>query len=155
MDDSIPRAIVGLKNELMHVYKGHSLLREVIPLSRSKFLPIDDDMLKPLHRFASANPIYFRSSDLEILSIACRIYEGDINNYWLGSKKHDTSYQPFYPTWMLSAYALALGAQSLGFEELVDVGSGDGRIAYCARLLGMESYGIEIDEDLVQLQKSI
>jgi hypothetical protein len=155
MDDSIPRAIVGLKNELMHVYKGHSLLREVIPLSRSKFLPIDDDMLKPLHRFASANPIYFRSSDLEILSIACRIYEGDINNYWLGSKKHDTSYQPFYPTWMLSAYALALGAQSLGFEELVDVGSGDGRIAYCAGLLGMESYGIEIDEDLVQLQKSI
>src|ERR671923_162609 len=141
MDDSIPRAIVGLKNELMHVYKGHSFLREVIPLSRSKFLPIDDDMLKPLHRFASANPIYFRSSDLEILSIACRIYEGDINNYWLGSKKHDTSYQPFYPTWMLSAYALALGARSLGFEELVDVGSGDGRIAYCGRLLGNSVIG--------------
>jgi hypothetical protein len=155
MNDSIPRAIVGLKNELMHVYKGHSFLREVAPLSRSKFLPIDDDMLKALHRFASANPIYFGSSDLEILGIACRVYEGDINNYWLGSKKHDTSYQPFYPTWMLSAYALALGAQSLGFEQLVDVGSGDGRIAYCGRLLGMESHGIEIDEDLVQLQKSI
>lgn len=155
MDDSIPRAVTGLKNEFMRGYKGQSLLLEAVPLSRSKRLPIDDDMLQSLHKFAAANPIYVRSYDLDISGISCRVYEGDINNYWLSSKKHDTSYQPFYPTWMLSAFALAHGARSLGFEQLVDVGSGDGRIAYCGRLLGMESHGIEIDHDLVQLQSSI
>ncbi|HEX2557393.1 MAG TPA: hypothetical protein VHK86_03650, partial [Nitrososphaera sp.] len=54
-----------------------------------------------------------------------------------------------------SAFALVLAAKSLGYRELVDVGSGDGRIAYCAKLLNMESYGIEIDPDLVQLQHVI
>lgn len=155
MDDSIPRAIMKLKNEFVQAYKGHSLLREILPLSHSKYLPIDDDMLHSLRRFTSANPIYVRSYDLEISGIACRVYEGDINSYWLTSKKYDTSYQPFYPTWMLSAFALAHGAKSLGFEQLVDVGSGDGRIPYCGRLLGMESHGVEIDHDLAQLQDSI
>jgi hypothetical protein len=155
MDDSIPRAIIKLKNGFARAYKGQSLLREVLPLSHSKVLPIDDDVLKSLQRFAAANAIYVRSYNLEISGIACRVYEGDINNYWLSSKKYDTSYQPFYPTWMLSAFALAHGAKSLGFEQLVDVGSGDGRIAYCGRLLGMESHGIEIDHDLVQLQNTI
>ncbi len=112
-------------------------------------------MLQSLHRFAAANPMCVRSYDSEISGIACRIYEGNINNYWLSSNKYDTSYQPFYPTWILSAFALAHGAKSLGFEQLVDVGSGDGRIAYCGKLLGMESHGVEIDHDLVQLQNSI
>jgi len=131
------------------------MLSEVVPLSHSKLLPIDDGILQSLHKFAAANPIYVRSYDLEISGIACRIYEGEINNFWLSSKKYDTSYQPFYPTWLLSAFALAYGAKSLGFKELVDVGSGDGRIAYSGTLLGMESHGIEIDRDLVQLQKTI
>ncbi len=155
MDDSIPRAIIKLKKEFVRAYKGQSLLREVLPLSHSKDLPIDDGILQSLQRFAAANPIYVKSYDSEISGIACRVYEGDINNYWLSSKKYDTSYQPFYPTWMLSAFALAVGAKSLGFEQLVDVGSGDGRIAYCGKLLAMESHGIEIDHDLVQLQNSI
>ena len=155
MGDSIPEAIIKLKSEFMRGYRGHSLLCEVVPLSNSTSLTIDDCTLKSLHRFAAANPIYVRSYDLEISGVACRVYEGDITSYWLGSKKHDTSYQPFYPTWILSAFALAHGAKSLGFEELVDVGSGDGRIAYCGKLLGMESHGIEIDGDLVQLQNSI
>jgi len=155
MDDSIPKAIIRLKNEFMREYDGRSLLCEIVPLSHSKDLSIGDGMLQSLHRFAAANPIYVRSYDSEISGVACRVYEGDINNYWLSSKKHDTSYQPFYPTWMLSAFALAHGAKSLGFEQLVDVGSGDGRIAYCGKLLGMESHGIEIDHDLVQLQNSI
>jgi hypothetical protein len=155
MDDSIPRAVTGLKNKFMRSYRGHSLLPEVLPLKSSKYLPIDDGMLQSLHRFAAANLIYVRSYDSEVSGIQCRVYEGDINSYWLSSKKHDTSYQPFYPTWMLSAFALVHGARSLGYTELVDVGSGDGRIAYCARLLGMESHGIEIDPDLVELQNSI
>ena len=156
IDHSIPRAIVLLKNKFVRCYNSsRSLLTEIIPLSYSKSLPIGNDVLESLHRFAAANPIYFRSHNAEISGITCRIYEGDINNYWLSSKKHDTSYQPFYPTWMLSAYALALEAKSLGFDELVDVGAGDGRIAYCASLLRMRSYGIEIDNELVQVQDAI
>ncbi|HJS68626.1 MAG TPA: hypothetical protein VJ730_04325 [Nitrososphaera sp.] len=155
MDDSIPQAVAALKNEFMRGYKGRSMLCELVPLSHSERLPVSDEMLQSLHGFAAANPIYVKSYDSEISGVPCRVYEGDINNYWLSSKKHDTSYQPFYPTWMLSAFTLAHGAKSLGFEQLVDVGSGDGRIAYCAQLLGMESHGIEIDHNLVQLQNSI
>ena len=153
IDDSLPQAIAVLKREFVRSYKiTRSLLTEIVPLYYSKSLPIDNDVLDSLHRFATANPIYFKAHDAEISGIACRIYEGDINDYWLSSKKHDTSYQPFYPTWMLSAFTLALEAKLLGFDQLVDVGSGDGRIAYCASLVGMGSYGIEIDDKLVELQ---
>jgi hypothetical protein len=156
VDDSLPEAIALLKREFVTSYKiTRSLLTEIIPLYYSKTLPIDNDVLDSLHRFAAANPIYFKSHDAEISGIVCRIYEGDINNYWLSSKKYDTSYQPFYPTWMLSAFTLALEAKSLGFDQLVDVGSGDGRITYCASLLGMGSYGIEIDDELVELQDAV
>ena len=155
IDDSIPRAIVELKKRFVEGKNGRRFLSEVVPLENSSLVPIETTMLESLHRFAKANSIYFKSYESQISSAPCRVYEGDINQYWLSSKKHDTSYQPFYPTWMLSAYALALGAKSLGFEQIVDIGSGDGRIAYCARLLDMESFGIEIDDDLVQLQERI
>ena len=156
MDGSLAEAVALLKREFVTSYKiTTSLLTEIIPLSYSKSLPIDNEMLDSLHRFATANPIYFKSRDAEISGIACRIYEGDINDYWLSSKKYDTSYQPFYPTWMLSAFTLALEAKLLGFDQLVDIGSGDGRIAYCASLVGMGSYGIEIDYKLVELQDAV
>lgn len=54
-----------------------------------------------------------------------------------------------------SAYSLAAISKSLGYEQLVDIGSGDGRLAYCAAVAGMQAHGIEIDGDLVELQKSI
>jgi hypothetical protein len=155
MDNSIPKAIVKLKDDFRRNYRIQNFMQEVLPLSYSKYIPIDETVLRLLHEFIAYNPIYIKFRDVKLSGILCRLYEGDINDYWLSSKKHDTSYQPFYPTWMLSAFALAHGARSLGFKELVDVGSGDGRIAYCARLNGMESYGIEIDDDLVQLQQSI
>jgi hypothetical protein len=156
VDGSLAEAVALLKREFVTSYKiTRSLLTEIIPLYYSKTLPIDNDVLDSIHRFAAANPIYFKSHDAEISGIPCRIYEGDINNYWLSSRKYDTSYQPFYPTWMLSAFTLALEAKSLGFDQLVDVGSGDGRIAYCASLLGMGSYGIEIDDELVELQDTV
>jgi len=156
IDDAIPDGVSLLKRAFMRGYKSEkSVLSEVIPLCYSESLPISNNMLGSLHRFARVNSIYLSSWDAEINGIACRIYEGDINNYWLSSKKHDTSYQAFYPTWMLSAFALALKARSLGFNQLIDIGSGDGRIAYCARLLGMEAFGIEIDHELVELQNKI
>src|SRR5918996_4913127 len=154
--DSIPEAVSLLKSQFVRAYKNkRSLLSEVIPLTYSESLPIRKDVLQSLHKFVLANSIYVSSHDARISGSPCRIYEGDINNYWLSSKKYDTSYQPFYPTWMLSAFTLALEAKSYGFDQLIDIGSGDGRIAYCASLLGMDSYGIEIDCDLVALQKAI
>jgi hypothetical protein len=87
--------------------------------------------------------------------VLCKSYEGDITNYWLSSKKYDTSYQPFYPTWVLSAFALAFISKELGYTELVDVGSGDGRIAYCSTILGLRSISIEIDTNLSVLQHDV
>ena len=56
---------------------------------------------------------------------------------------------------MLSAFYLALEAQNLGFTQIVDIGSGDGRIAYCGKVLGMNSVSIEIDSNLTSLQDEI
>ncbi|MFL6349603.1 MAG: hypothetical protein ACJ72X_15075 [Nitrososphaeraceae archaeon] len=154
-EDSVSRSIVKLKNEFIKIHKPRSIVYEIIPLSYSPTLPIENRILSRLNDFAESNLIYYRSSDIDLLGIPCRSYEGDINDYWLSSKKYDANYQPFYPTWILSAYALSLGAKRLGFEEAVDIGSGDGRIAYCSKLIGMKSVGIEIDSALVDLQHRI
>jgi 16S rRNA A1518/A1519 N6-dimethyltransferase RsmA/KsgA/DIM1 with predicted DNA glycosylase/AP lyase activity len=85
----------------------------------------------------------------------CKVCEGDINEYWLNSIKHGSSCQPFYPTWILSAYIVACIAKNFNYKELVDIGSGDGRIAYCAKILDMKATSIEIDDVLVELQNNI
>jgi hypothetical protein len=154
-EDSVSRSFVKLKNEFIKIHKPRSVVYEIIPLSYSPTLPIENRILSRLNDFAESNLIYYRSSDIDLLGIPCRSYEGDINDYWLSSKKYDANYQPFYPTWILSAYALSLGAKRLGFEEAVDIGSGDGRIAYCSKLIGMKSVGIEIDSALLDLQHRI
>src|ERR1043166_4476199 len=154
-NNSLSQSIVKLKNEFIKSHKARSVIYEVIPLVCSTQLPISDEILSTLNNFAESNSIYFKSTDVIVSDIPCRTYEGDINDYWLSSKKYDTNYQPFYPTWILSAYTLSLEAKRLGFEEVVDIGSGDGRIAYCSKLLGMKSVGIEIDSDLVNLQYKI
>jgi len=154
-NNSLSQSIVKLKNEFIKSHKARSVIYEVIPSVCSTQLPISDEILSTLNNFAESNSIYFKSTDVFVSDIPCRTYEGDINDYWLSSKKYDTNYQPFYPTWILSAYTLSLEAKRLGFEEVVDIGSGDGRIAYCSKLLGMKSVGIEIDSDLVNLQYKI
>jgi len=154
-NNSLSQSIVKLKNEFIKSHEARSIIYEIIPLLYSAKLPISDEILSTLNNFAESNPIYFKSTDVFVSGIPCRTYEGDINDYWLSSKKYDTNYQPFYPTWILSAYILSLEAKRLGFEEVVDIGSGDGRIAYCSKLLGMKSVGIEIDSDLVNLQYRI
>ena len=154
-EDLVSRSIVKLKNEFIKIHKPRSVVYEIIPLSYSHTLPIENRTLSQLNKFAEMNSIYYRSTDINVLGVPCRSYEGDINDYWLSTKKYDANYQPFYPTWILSAYALSLGAKRLGFEESVDIGSGDGRIAYCSKLLGLKSIGIEIDSALVDLQHRI
>ena len=110
-----------------------------------------------LHQFAAKNPIYYNSYETNYWwSTLCIVYEGDINKYWLNSIQHGSSHAPFSPTWIMSAYVNAYHLQKiLGYREVIDIGSGDGRIAFCAKVLNLESYSIEIDEMLIDLQKPL
>lgn len=155
MLDQLAKNLVMLKQEFTKTYDGHSHIQEFIPISTSASFPINDTHLKSLHNFAAKNPIYHNSYEEKIKDIRCTVYEGDINEYWLNSIKHGSSCQPFYPTWILSAYIVASIAKSFGYKELVDIGSGDGRIAYCAKILDMQAISIEIDNILVDLQNII
>ena len=154
MDKTLAEAIVTLKTEFMKRNEGGSHIHEIIP-TLPESLSISEHELEMLHKFAECNSIYTDSYEMEMLDTVCRVYQGDVNNYWLDSIKHDTSYAPFYPVWILSAYTLALESKSLGAKQTIDIGSGDGRIAYCAKVAGLESYGIEIDENLVSLENKI
>ena len=154
MNKTLAEAIVTLKTEFVKRNKSSNHINEIIP-SLPESLSIDGHELEMLHKFAECNSIYSDSYEMEILDIVCRVYHGDMNNFWLDSIKHDTSYTPFYPVWILSAYALALESKNIGAKQLIDIGSGDGRIAYCARIVGLKSYGIEIDENLASLENEI
>ena len=155
MIEQLAKNLQELKKEFFCLYDGTSNIQEAIPISESAKFPINEKFLKLLDLFATKNPIYYNSYNQNILGINNTIHEGDINEYWLGSISHDSSHAPFSPTWILSAFIATLQAKELGFTEIIDVGSGDGRIAYCAKILGLNSYSIEIDSDLVELQKSI
>ena len=155
MLEQIAKNLVMLKQEFIQLYHGHSHIQEFIPISASESFPINDDHLELLHNFAIKNPIYHNVYEQKIANILCKVYEGDINEYWLNSIKHGSSCQPFYPTWILSAYIAASIAKSFNYKELVDIGSGDGRIAYCAKILDLQATSIEIDDVLVDLQNTI
>ncbi|KEQ57105.1 hypothetical protein AAA799B03_00363 [Marine Group I thaumarchaeote SCGC AAA799-B03] len=155
MFEEIVNNLVLIKQDFAKNYSGNAHIQEVVPASSSKKFPLDEKHLKLLHKFAEKNPIYSNSYEEKILETNCVIYEGDINDYWLNSIKHGTSCQPFYPTWIISAYLMTLIAKELGYRELVDIGSGDGRIAFCGNVLGFTSHSIEIDDGLVELQKLI
>ncbi len=155
MFDTIIKNLVLIKQNFAKNYTGNAHIQEVIPTSTSNQFPIDELHLGLLHNFAQKNPIYFNSFDEKINGVTCTVYEGDINQYWLNSIKHGSSCQPFYPTWIMSAYVMASVANHLGYSELVDIGSGDGRIAFCGKILGLIVHSIEIDDVLVELQKTI
>jgi len=155
MLDELVKNLVLVKQDFAKNYTGSAHIQEVIPVSVSEQFPVDTHHLEMLHDFTQKNPIYFNSFEQKIAGILCTVYEGDINEYWLNSIKHGSSCQPFYPTWMMSAYVLALIAKKLGYKELVDIGSGDGRIAFCGKFLGLVSHSIEIDDVLVELQETI
>lgn len=146
-------AFCMLKRDFYGMYRGGAHIQEIIP--EGGYLRISGNDMADLHRFAAANPIYHDSHTQTVSGVRCVVYEGDINQYWIDSIKNPGSAQPFYPTWMLSAYLLALAARESGCAQLVDVGSGDGRIAFCGRLLGMDVCSIEIDESLAALQRRL
>ena len=153
MIEELAKNLVHLKKEFAKNYDGKSQIQEVIPISKSDLFPIKQQDLELLHQFAAKNPIYYNSYEKTVGKTLCIVYEGDINKYWLNSIQHDSSHAPFSPTWMMSAYVSALLAKVLGYQEVIDIGSGDGRIAFCAKVLDLESYSIEIDDMLVDLQK--
>ena len=151
----ISENVCNLKKEFVKLYKGNRHTQELLPITKTNFLPIPDDHLTSLYKFIQSNPIYDNTFEMNISGIRYNIHEGDLNEYWLNSIKHDTSYAPFYPTWLLSGFCLAVETQKLGYEQIIDIGSGDGRIAYCGRILGLDSISIEIDENLVDMQDKI
>jgi hypothetical protein len=153
--ETLARNLVRIKQDFAHVYGGTSHIQEIIPVSKSQTFPIEEGHLESLHAFARNNPIYYNSYEQTISGVPCVVYEGDINKYWLNSIQHGSSRAPFSPTWICSAYILSLMTKTLGYKEVVDIGSGDGRIAYCAKVLDLDSCGIEIDNSLVELQNKI
>jgi hypothetical protein len=155
MIEKLAENLVNLKKEFALKYEGNSQIQEIIPTSKSESFPVDQDKLNLLHEFATRNPICYNSFEKIIDDTSCIVYEGDINKYWLNSIQHDSSHAPFSPTWIMSGYILSLFAKENGYSEIIDIGSGDGRIAYCSKILGMESYSVELDNMLVDLQKSL
>lgn len=153
MIEELAKNLVKLKKEFAKIYDGKSQVQEVIPKSTSEIFSISQQDLELLHQFATKNPIYYNSYELKASGVDCTVYEGDINKYWLNSIQHGSSNAPFSPTWIMSAYVGALYAKELGYSEIIDIGSGDGRIAFCGKVLDMESYSIELDDILVDLQK--
>ena len=153
MIEELAKNLIKLKKEFAKNYDGKSQIQEVIPVSKSNLFPIEQQDLELLHQFATKNPIYYNSYEKTVGDTLCVVYEGDINKYWLNSIQHNSSHAPFSPTWIMSAYVGVLLAKKFGYREVIDIRSGDGRIAFCAKILDLESYSIEIDDMLVDLQK--
>ena len=143
VDGNLAEQFCALKRAFFSGYRGSAHIQEAVP-----------DSLEGLHGFAASNPIYYNSYPAAIGQTPCTVYEGDINQYWINSLKNANSAQPFYPTWMISAYALALAAKESN-SQIIDVGSGDGRIAICGRMLGLDACSIEIDQSLAELQQDL
>ena len=146
--------LTRLKNEYLDKVHSYNHIREFIPDPNYQSL-FDKSHLEKLQTFFKFNKIYYKEQSISLANIPCMSYEGDINQFWLSSKKYDTNYQPFLPTWGLSALVMVLVAKDLGFENIIDIGSGDGRLLFCGSILGLNSVGVEIDKDLCYLQNEI
>ena len=146
--------LVDLKNEYLEEFHSYNPIREFVPVPNKQNM-IDKSHLEKLHTFFKQNSIYYKEQAITLADIPCTSYEGDVNQFWLSSKKYDTNYQPFLPTWGLSALVMCLAVKNLGFQNILDMGSGDGRLLYCGSILGLDSMGVEIDKDLCELQNEI
>jgi len=146
--------LVKLKNEYLYEFHSYNHIREFIPIANHQNL-FDKGILEKIHTFFIFNKIYYKQQGLTLSNIPCISYEGNVNQFWVSSKKYETSYQPFLPTWGPSALVMILVAKELGFENIIDIGSGDGRLIFCGSILGLNSIGIEIDKDLCDLQNEI
>ena len=153
MNPTIARNFCSMKRVFYNLYRGGAHIQEIIP--KNRWGGINEHHIAILHKLCGANPIYHNTYSQNISGVPCIAYEGDIGQYWLNSTKNPGSTQPFYPTWMLSALILALRVRESNYNQIIDVGSGDGRIAFSAKILGMDACSIEIDQSLVTLQKHL
>lgn len=152
--NNLVREFIKLKNEYLEKIHSYNHIREFLPDPSQQSL-FEVSHLEKLHTFFRLNEIYYKSESLVLGDIPCVSYEGDINQFWLSSKKYDTNYQPFLPTWVLSALIMVQVAKDIGFQNIIDIGSGDGRLLYCGGVIGLNSIGVEIDKDLCDLQTRI
>jgi hypothetical protein len=128
--------LVNLKNEYLEEFHSYNPIREFVPVPNKQNM-IDKSHLEKLHTFFKHNSIYYKEQSVTLSDIPCTCYEGDVNQFWLSSKKYDTNYQPFLPTWGLSALVMCLVVKNLGFQNILDMGSCDGRLLYCGSILGL------------------
>lgn len=154
VQNHLVKELLTLKNEYLEKIHSYNHIREFLPEPRFQSL-IDKPDLEKLHTFFRLNKIYYKQESVALGNIPCVSYEGDVNQFWLSSKKYDTNYQPFLPTWGLSALIMVQVAKDLGFENIIDIGSGDGRLLFCGSVIGLNSVGVEIDKDLCDLQTMI
>jgi hypothetical protein len=47
----------------------------------------------------------------------------------------------FFRTWGLSALVMCLASKKSWIPNILDMGSGDGRLLYCGSILGLDSNG--------------
>ena len=151
---NLVQELLKLKNEYLEKIHSYNHIREFLPDPDHQSL-FETSHLEKLHTFFKLNKIYYKEESLVLGDIPCISYEGDINQFWLSSKKYDTNYQPFLPTWGLSALVMVQVTKDLGFKNIIDIGSGDGRLLYCSSVVGLNSVGVEIDKDLCDLQNKI
>jgi hypothetical protein len=148
--------IIGLKRSYTaRTDFGSGSPYEILPLSLLSDNVSDDISISKLDRFACHNPIFRGQKEINILNCRCKVFSCEIIDYWLSSKKYDTCYQPFYPTWLISSLIICLKAKSLGFNEIIDIGSGDARIPYCGKIVGLRGISVELDSNLAALQQRI
>ncbi len=128
---------------------------EILPLDCLNVEERDDISISKLDEFASHNPIFQGQKEIDIQNCRCKVFSCEVVEYWLSSKKYDACYQPFYPTWLISSLIICLTAKLLGFSEIIDIGSGDARIPYCGAIIGLRGISVELDANLVDLQRRI
>lgn len=145
--------IVELKKDYQDKFNVGRIPYEILPLD-CPFTEINEHLPK-LNEFAVKNPIFYGDKEANILGSQCKILSCELTEYWIHSKKYDACYQPFYPTWLFSALVFCLAAKSIGFLEIVDIGSGDARVPYCGAVLGLRTISVELDSDLTALQRQM
>ncbi len=153
--DDLASLVTGLKRVYIGSRDFSGSPYEILPLDCLSVEESDDIFISKLNEFASHNPIFHGQKEIDIQNCRCKVFSCEVIEYWLSSKKYDACYQPFYPTWLISSLIICLRAKLSGFSEIIDIGSGDARIPYCGAVVGLRGISVELDANLVELQRRI
>lgn len=152
---SLADLVTGLKKTYNKSHGFSGFPYEILPLNCLNISGIDKILISKLDEFACCNPIFTSQKEIDINNCICKVFTCEVIEYWLSSKKYDSCYQPFYPTWLISSLIISISAKLLGFTEIIDIGSGDARVPYCGTLVGLRGISVELDANLVELQRRI